>query len=243
MARTLMVARRVVFGGLAVGGLACPTVALARLPGPKTTLIVPGTSIAGVKIGMNQTQVFHQWGRTSCIPGLCTWQGPGNPSHAERATVSFVKGKVIQVDINAATSGNNLKFTPGQLSKWKTGKNIGLGSTQGRGQASLSGSQGEQFDRRGRLGSVRRSPFHALLVVRRRRHAQSAALHRARLHDRGAMLSRAARPEGCKGHCSHGGEVDDVGARQARSRWRDGFGRSERLRMSPCCQRFTLRCV
>ncbi|MFI5062196.1 MAG: hypothetical protein ACHP7F_12165, partial [Actinomycetales bacterium] len=73
---------------------------------------------------MSQSQVFHQWGGTSCIPGLCTWQGPGNPSHSERATVSFFKGTVIQVAINAATRGNNLKFTPGQLSKWKTGKNI-----------------------------------------------------------------------------------------------------------------------
>jgi hypothetical protein len=106
-------------------------VALAHLPSPKTTLIVPGTSIAGVKIDMNQTQVFHQWGRTSCIPGLCTWLGPGNPSHAERATVSFYKGKVIQIAINAGTTnGTNEKFKPGQLSKWKTGKNIGLGSTR-----------------------------------------------------------------------------------------------------------------
>ena len=130
MTRTAVVARRIGLGGLAIGCLMCPTVALARLPSPKTTLIVPGTSIAGVKIGMNQTQVFHEWGTTSCMPGLCTWQGPGNPSHAERATVSFYKGKVIQIDINAATSGTNLKFTPGQLSKWKTGKNIGLGSTK-----------------------------------------------------------------------------------------------------------------
>lgn len=107
-----------------------PGAAVARLPSPKTTLIAPGTAIAGVKIGMSQTQVFHQWGSTSCIPGLCTWQGPGNPSHSERATVSFFKGKVIQVAINAATRGNNLRFTPGHLSKRKTGKNIGLGSTR-----------------------------------------------------------------------------------------------------------------
>jgi hypothetical protein len=131
MTRTLVGRRRIVLGVLAIGCVACPSVALARLPSPKTTLIVPGTSIGGVKIGMTQTQVFHQWGGTSCIPGLCTWQGPGNPSHSERATVSFVKGKVIQVAINAATRGLNLKFTPGQLSKWKTGKNIGLGSTRG----------------------------------------------------------------------------------------------------------------
>jgi hypothetical protein len=130
MSRNLVPRRRIVVSVLAIGCVACPTVALAKLPSPRTTLIVPGRSIAGVKIDMNQTQVFHQWGRTSCIPGLCTWRGPGNPLHAERATVSFVKGKVIQIDINASTSGNNLKFKPGKLSKWKTGKNISLGSTR-----------------------------------------------------------------------------------------------------------------
>jgi hypothetical protein len=122
---------RMVLAGVGIGCLAMPVVASARLPHPKTTLIVPGTSIAGVKIDMTQSQVFHEWGRTHCIPGLCTWQGSGNPSHAERATVSFFKGKVIQIDINAGTTnGTNVKFKPGQLSTWKTGKNIHLGSTK-----------------------------------------------------------------------------------------------------------------
>ena len=125
------VARRIVLGALVLGCLAAPTVALAKLPHPRTTLIVPGVSIAGVKIDMNQSQVFHQWGRTGCIPGLCTWQGPGNPSHAERATVSFFKGSVIQIAISAGTTnGVNEKFMPGVLSTWKTGKNIHLGSTR-----------------------------------------------------------------------------------------------------------------
>ena len=130
MTGSTSVAKWIVTCGLAIGCMAVPAVSAARLPNPRTTLIVPGRSIAGVKIGMNQTQVFHRWGRTGCIPGLCTWQGAGNPSHAERATVSFYKGLVIQIDINAATSGTNLKFKPGQLSKWRTGKNIGLGSTR-----------------------------------------------------------------------------------------------------------------
>jgi hypothetical protein len=130
MTQAKMMARRIAFGGLMIGCLAAPTAALAKLPSPKTTLIVPGVSIAGVKIDMNQAQVFHEWGRTSCTVGVCTWQGPGNPSHAERATVSFFRGHVIQIDINAATSGTNKKFTPGQLSKWATGKNIHLGSTR-----------------------------------------------------------------------------------------------------------------
>jgi hypothetical protein len=101
------------------------------LPQPKTTRIVPGVSIGGIKIGMNQTQVFHEWGHTGCIPGLCTWTGPGNASYAERATVSFVKGSVIQVAISAGTTGLSQKFKPGTLSKWKTGKNVALGSTRG----------------------------------------------------------------------------------------------------------------
>jgi hypothetical protein len=127
-AGTMATAKRIIVGCVAIGCLAAAASSSAKLPSPKTTLIVPGRSIGGVKIEMTQTQVFHEWGRTSCIPGLCTWQGPGNPSHAERATVSFYHGKVIQIDINAGTSGTNLKFKPGVLSRWRTGKNIGLGS-------------------------------------------------------------------------------------------------------------------
>ena len=54
----------------------------------------------------------------------------GEPVTRRACDSELLQGKVIQIDINAATSGNNLKFTPGQLSKWKTGKNVGLGSTR-----------------------------------------------------------------------------------------------------------------
>jgi hypothetical protein len=131
MTRLVKVSARIVLGGLALGSLALPAGALARLPHPKTTVIVPGVSIAGVKIDMTQSQVFHQWGRTGCANGFCQWLGPGDPAHAERATVTFFGGKVIQIDIDAgSTSGTNEKFKPGTLSKWKTGKNIHLGSTR-----------------------------------------------------------------------------------------------------------------
>jgi hypothetical protein len=112
-----------------LGGLIGAPAAEAKLPSPKSTLIVPGVSIAGVKLGMTQSQVFHEWGHTGCIPGLCTWTGPGNAAHAERATVSFFNGSVIQIAINAGTTNStDEKFKPGELSTWKTGKNIGLGS-------------------------------------------------------------------------------------------------------------------
>ncbi len=110
-----------------VGSLAVS--ASARLPHPRTTLIVPGSSIGGVKLAMNRSQVFHQWGSTTCIPGVCTWAA-GSAFGAERATVSFYQGEVIQVDINAGTSGTSLRFKPGVLSRWRTARHISLGSTK-----------------------------------------------------------------------------------------------------------------
>ena len=91
-------------------------------------MIVPGKSIAGVKLDMTKAQVFGQWGSTSCPNGVCEWKGPGPAGKNERATVSIFKGKAIMIVINAASSGNNLKFKPGVLSKWKTAKGISLGS-------------------------------------------------------------------------------------------------------------------
>jgi hypothetical protein len=120
--------RRTVLAGLAIACLAIPAGASARLPQPKTTLIAPGTSIAGVKLDMTRTQVFHQWGSTSCAANVCTWNGPGAAGHTERATVSLFNSKAVQITIAAASTGTNLKFKPGVLSTWKTGKNIGLGS-------------------------------------------------------------------------------------------------------------------
>ncbi len=121
--------QHIAVAALVVAGVS-PSAASATLPHPRTTLIVPGKSIAGMTLGITQSQAFHAWGRTGCTFDVCTWWGPGNHSHAERATVSLHNGRVIQVDINAGTSGVNEKFRPGTLSTWKTAKNIHLGSTK-----------------------------------------------------------------------------------------------------------------
>ncbi len=117
--------------GFMTGGLVAAGAASAKLPHPRRTLIVPGTSIAGMKLGMTQSEAFHVWGSTGCVVGVCTWWGPGSHVHAERATVSLYQDHVIQIDINAGTAnGTTEKFKPGTLSRWKTAKNIHLGSTK-----------------------------------------------------------------------------------------------------------------
>ena len=117
---------------LAVGCVACPTIAAAKLPHAGSTLIVPVRSIGGVGIGMSRAAVFARWGHTSCVGAgvVCNWYGPGSQLHAERATVGFHNGKVNSVSINAATTASQ-KFVPGKLSTWKTDKGIHLGSTKG----------------------------------------------------------------------------------------------------------------
>jgi hypothetical protein len=120
--------RSVFLAAASIAALAIPAAAGAKLPHPKTTRIVPGKSIAGVRLDMTQAQVFHQWGSTTCPNSVCEWKGPGAVGHNERATVSLYNGKVVQIAISAASSGTNLKFKPGVLSKWKTAKKISLGS-------------------------------------------------------------------------------------------------------------------
>lgn len=122
-----MAVGRVVTGAL-VASVVLAAPALARLPRPKTTLIVPGRSLAGVKLDMTQAQALGQWGATSCASGVCQWIGPGDPGKAERATVSLWRGKVVGIAITAGSRGTNLKFKPGVLSTWRTAKGIQLGS-------------------------------------------------------------------------------------------------------------------
>jgi hypothetical protein len=116
----------------AVAFLALSAAAEAHLPNTKNHKIVPGRSMAGVKLDMTKSQVFGKWGNTSCDQSSCAWEGPGTRGKNERAVVSFVNGKVVQIAISAATKGNNLKFKPGELSKWKTSKGIALGSPKSK---------------------------------------------------------------------------------------------------------------
>jgi len=114
--------------------LVIPTAAAAKLPATKNTKIVPGKSMAGVKLDMTKKQVFAQWGKGSCPdPGLCEWQKkkPSFVGQYEVARVSFYKGKAIFLRVSGAFSKSSNKLVPGPLAKWKTSKGISLGSKKG----------------------------------------------------------------------------------------------------------------
>jgi hypothetical protein len=127
-------AKRIVCCVLAIGFVASTGTAAARLPSPESTLIVQGHSIGGVALGMSESAVFARWGHTTCFSGaVCYWYGRGNQSHAERASVGFHNGKVLNVSINAGTTaGTSERFKPGVLSTWKDrfgdhlGTNVGV---------------------------------------------------------------------------------------------------------------------
>jgi hypothetical protein len=110
--------------------LALPAASDAALPHAKSTKIVPGVSIGGIKLDMSRAQAFAKWGAgRKCQSGdVCVWAGKGKAGQREQATLSFYKGKVVQISLNAAFVGNNATFKAGPLAKWTTSKGISLAS-------------------------------------------------------------------------------------------------------------------
>jgi hypothetical protein len=102
----------------------------AKLPSPKTKLIVPGKSIAGVKVGMDPEDAVAAWGAkgSSCeevtSTTSCRWDSPKRGS----ARFDIFDGKVERVVITAGQNSNADYVYKGALVKWKTKKKIGLGS-------------------------------------------------------------------------------------------------------------------
>jgi len=117
---------------LAITGLAlAPGVAQAKkkhhttLLNTKTKLIVPGASLAGASIGQATAKAEAAWGipPKTCAPVSCVWQNA-----AGVATLGFNSGKVTGLRVTIAFKGGKPLLTS-PLTKLKTAKGIGLGST------------------------------------------------------------------------------------------------------------------
>lgn len=111
-------------------GIAAPA-AGAKLPSPPTKRIVPGRSIAGVKLGMKAETAVRKWGKGSecdeVVGASCKWRGTTRQGSAR---LDIRDGKVWSIVIDAGqnpTTFENVYRKP--LTRWKTSKKVGLGTS------------------------------------------------------------------------------------------------------------------
>lgn len=108
-----------------------PATASAELPAPKSTSIVPGTSIAGVAIGMSVERAVAAWGPGSACTKesrsvSCFWQGTDLQGSA--SFVVDAAGRVVLISVSAGRRGDDLAYS-GPLLKWRTRKKSRIGVT------------------------------------------------------------------------------------------------------------------
>jgi hypothetical protein len=87
---------------------------------PKQAEFEPGTSLAGVRIGMTPEQVLQVWGERHGVCRKCldrTWYFNYRPFTPEGAGVVFRRGRVVHV------------FTVWRPSGWRTPDGVVLGAT------------------------------------------------------------------------------------------------------------------
>jgi hypothetical protein len=104
----------------------------AKLPSPKVKTIVPGVSVAGVKLGMTTALAKKTLGPGSvcgvaAFPNAkqCTWSVTPNarPDRSPKITIVTLAGKVRAITVDGGTGGAAIK-------SFRTVKGIGIGSTR-----------------------------------------------------------------------------------------------------------------
>ncbi|HEX5468692.1 MAG TPA: hypothetical protein VFW80_06570 [Gaiellaceae bacterium] len=111
-------------GPRAPGALALAAAVALALPGtafapPKTGELVPGESLAGVRLGMTKNEVLAAWGKRHGVCRGCeqeTWYFNYEPFHPEGSGVAFERGRVVRA------------FTIWQPAGWKTPEGLVLGA-------------------------------------------------------------------------------------------------------------------
>ena len=104
----------------------------AKLPAPKVKTIVPGVSVAGVKLGMTTALAKKTLGPGSicgvaAFPNAkqCTWSATPNarPDRGPKITILTLGGKVRAIEVDGGTGGAAIKA-------FRTSKGVGIGSTR-----------------------------------------------------------------------------------------------------------------
>jgi hypothetical protein len=136
----------------------------ARVPKFANKLIVTGTSIGGVEVGMTKKQAVGVWGHPDeCLPfGESTWCNyKARSSKANNMVQPFAgfyvrSGKVVAINLDEA---ENAAIDP-KVKKLKTRKHIGLASTLSAARKAYNiphpGNGGEAGESRGLYKQKRR---------------------------------------------------------------------------------------
>ena len=112
--------------------LAIVPTGLAKLPSPAVKTIVPGVSVAGVKLGMTTALAKKTLGPGSvcgvaAFPNAkqCTWSVTPNarPDRSPKVTIVTIAGRVRAITIDGGTGGAAIK-------SYRTARGIGIGSTR-----------------------------------------------------------------------------------------------------------------
>jgi len=132
--------KRVRVVSLTVGLLACATALLplsasARLPKPKTALIVPFKSIDGISLGTSRAKALERWGPGSlCSVGTrgretCSWFADSVSDYpVEAGVLELAGGRVCGMLIRAGSNSRSAKLTITRLKRWRTKQGVGVGS-------------------------------------------------------------------------------------------------------------------
>jgi hypothetical protein len=130
--------RRLAAVGLALAVVGClSSAASAALPASHDTLIVPGRSIGGLKVGASLQEVNASWGGNCVSSEECVWDGkrqgcaqiammnPQTQLDIEHLGAGHVK--TIVLDYLTHVGPNPSYKTP--LARFRTAKGIGIGSS------------------------------------------------------------------------------------------------------------------
>lgn len=113
------------------GVLGLPAAASADLPSFAGSVIVPGTSAGGVKLGMAADTAIARWGGNEGCPKPftgyeCRWRAA---SGGASATLIFQNGKVAAIALRVGTTQTGTPVFTGPLMKLKMRKKVGLRAT------------------------------------------------------------------------------------------------------------------
>jgi hypothetical protein len=121
----------------AIAALALPVAAQAALPKTSDTLIVPTKSIGGVALGGSPTAVTKAWGKNAECEFQCLYEGPRHTGETPSlgSVLLETRGnavKVWEIFITVGENDEGVRPKPNfdtPLTRFKTAKGIGLGST------------------------------------------------------------------------------------------------------------------